>query len=304
MDITYDYYRIFYYVAAYKSFSKAASILGSNQPNISRFISNLEHQLGCSLFVRSHRGIALTPEGEKLYSHVKIAHEQFLAAELELINDKSLEGGFITVSVTEASLHGYLLPILGAFHSTYPGIHLRILNHSTPQAIHALKDNLADIAVVTTPADFTPPLKETCLRTFQDILVGSSRYAFLGGSPRPLSELARYPFVCLGRDTTTYEFFSEFFLKYGLVLKPDIEAATSDQLLPMVENHLGIGFIPEYFVQPSLDAGVVFSLPILEPVPKRCICLVENTSRHLSIAANAMKKMILSHTGDGGEKQT
>ncbi|WP_336624238.1 LysR family transcriptional regulator [Clostridium boliviensis] len=49
---------------------------------MSRFINNLEHQLGCKLFVRSNRGISLTPEGEKLYSHVKIAQEQFRAAEV------------------------------------------------------------------------------------------------------------------------------------------------------------------------------------------------------------------------------
>ena len=44
MEITYDYYRIFYYVAKYKSFSKAATILMGSQPNISRFMSNLESQ--------------------------------------------------------------------------------------------------------------------------------------------------------------------------------------------------------------------------------------------------------------------
>ena len=31
-----DYYRIFYYVAQYKSFSKAAEVMGNNQPNITR----------------------------------------------------------------------------------------------------------------------------------------------------------------------------------------------------------------------------------------------------------------------------
>ena len=55
MEITYDYYRIFYYVAMYKSFSKAAKVLMSNQPNITHFMNNLENQLGCKLFVRSNR---------------------------------------------------------------------------------------------------------------------------------------------------------------------------------------------------------------------------------------------------------
>ena len=53
MNITYDYYRIFYFVAKYQSFTKAANILLSNEPNISRSIRNLEHEFGVSLFIRS-----------------------------------------------------------------------------------------------------------------------------------------------------------------------------------------------------------------------------------------------------------
>lgn len=50
MEITYDYYRIFYYAAKYKSFSKAAEILMSNQPNITHFMNNLENQLVPSFY--------------------------------------------------------------------------------------------------------------------------------------------------------------------------------------------------------------------------------------------------------------
>ena len=42
MEVTYDYYRIFYYAAKYKSFSQAATILMSNQPNVTRAIHNLD----------------------------------------------------------------------------------------------------------------------------------------------------------------------------------------------------------------------------------------------------------------------
>ena len=49
--MTLDYYRIFYYVAKYKSFSKAAQILHNNQPNISRTMNNIESEFGCKLLV-------------------------------------------------------------------------------------------------------------------------------------------------------------------------------------------------------------------------------------------------------------
>jgi len=57
--IPYDYYRIFYYVAQHKSFTKAAEALGNNQPNITRCMNNLEQDLGCKLFIRTNRGLSL-----------------------------------------------------------------------------------------------------------------------------------------------------------------------------------------------------------------------------------------------------
>ena len=68
--MTLDYYRIFYYVARYKSFSNAAEMLGSNQPNITRCMNILENELDCKLLIRSHKGIQLTTEGEHLFRHV------------------------------------------------------------------------------------------------------------------------------------------------------------------------------------------------------------------------------------------
>ncbi len=76
MGANYDCYRIFYYVAKYQSFTKAANILLNGQPNITRSMNNLEHELGCKLFLRTNKGVTLTPEGEKLYSHVAVAYEQ------------------------------------------------------------------------------------------------------------------------------------------------------------------------------------------------------------------------------------
>ena len=66
MDISYDYYRTFYYVAKYKSFTGAAEALLNSQPNITRTMKKLEKELGCTLFVRQRHGIALTPEARSM----------------------------------------------------------------------------------------------------------------------------------------------------------------------------------------------------------------------------------------------
>ena len=44
MDINFEYYKIFYYVAKYCNFTKAARALGNSQPNVTRAMNNLEQQ--------------------------------------------------------------------------------------------------------------------------------------------------------------------------------------------------------------------------------------------------------------------
>ena len=38
MDISFEYYKIFYYVAKYENITKAAMVLKSSQPNVTRII--------------------------------------------------------------------------------------------------------------------------------------------------------------------------------------------------------------------------------------------------------------------------
>lgn len=104
MYINYDYYRVFYYVAKYQSITQAANALMNNQPNVTRTVKNLEHELGCVLFVRSNRGVRLTPEGEQLYAHIKIAVEQIQQGEEELSRNKTLQSGTVSISVSEVAL--------------------------------------------------------------------------------------------------------------------------------------------------------------------------------------------------------
>ena len=56
MDINFEYYKIFYYVAKYCNFTKAARALGNSQPNVTRAMNNLEQQINSILFIRNNRG--------------------------------------------------------------------------------------------------------------------------------------------------------------------------------------------------------------------------------------------------------
>ena len=167
MYVDWEYYKIFYYVAKYQNFTKAARVLGNNQPNITHMMNKLENQLHCVLFIRSNRGVTLTPEGETLYARISSAAVQIQDAEEELSASATFEHGAISISATETALNIYLAQRLREFHAQYPGIRLRISNHSTPQAIQAVKSGEVDFAVVTTPTEADSDLKTVPLMPFK-----------------------------------------------------------------------------------------------------------------------------------------
>ncbi len=292
MNISYEYYRVFYYVAKYKNLTLAADTLHSSQPNISRTIKLLEHNLGCQLLVRSNRGISLTPEGEQLYTHVKIAVEQLQTAEEELKMLTGLHRGVVCVGASETALHLLLLPALKIFKETHPKIRIRIQNHLTIQAIESVKQRVVDFAVVASPADIPDSLRATSLVDFQDILIGGSDFKELSKNPVSLHDIYRYPLVCLSENTMSYRFYEQFYRKNGLFLKPEFEAATTDQILPMVKNNLGLGFFPEKLAKEALIAGEVYPIDLLETIPCREIFLVENKERPLTVTAGALKELL------------
>ena len=294
MYISYDYYRIFYYVAKYGNITQAAKILLNNQPNLTRAIKTLESELGCPLFIRNNRGMKLTPEGERLFEHIRIAFENIEAGEAEIIESRNLEKGTVFVAASEVALHCVLLPVLKQYRTLYPGIRLKISNHSTPQAVDAIKNGIADIAVVTTPTLPSAMIEEVTVRKFHEVAVCSAAFSELLGEKVGFAELLSYPMISLGTQTKSFELYSEFFAEEGLHYHPETEAATADQILPMVKADLGIGFIPREFLQ-----GVegVFVIETEKSLPEREIRIVKRHEQTLSIAAKELERLILKPRG-------
>lgn len=292
MSANFEYYKIFYYVAKYKSITQAANLLMSSQPSISRTIKLLEEELHCNLFVRSQKGVSLTHEGEELYAHVRRACEEIFIGEKSLKDISNLQDGLIRIGASETALHGFLLVKLKSFHSMYPNIKLLIQNVTTPEAIDHLKYGKIDFAIVTSPTDAYTPLEETTLLPFREILIAGRHFRHLRDQVLHLEDLNQYPLISLSRGTTTFAFYEKIFSFHKLYLEPDIEVATTDLILPMVTHDLGIGFIPEEFDARAVKEKEVFEIQVAEEIPPRNICLVENTKYPLSVAAFQLKKIL------------
>ena len=124
------WFRAFECAARHLSFTHAAQELNLTQSAVSQHIRSLEHRFGCMLFVRKHRGIALTDQGRRLLPEVASAISILSTASevFETPTDKRL----LTISVSTSLAQWYLAPRLKHFAQQYPEWGLRIISKVWP----------------------------------------------------------------------------------------------------------------------------------------------------------------------------
>ena len=135
-------------------------------------------------------------------------------------------------------------------------------------------------------------LKMVELKAFYEVLVGGRTFTALASQNLSLKELKNYPLISLSDTSMTRSFYRQFFLEHGAVLKPDTEAATTDQMLTLVKSELGIAFVPEPMAKELLERGELVQLHLQEIIPERSICLVYDRHRPLNTAARKFQQML------------
>ena len=120
MDINYELYKVFYYVAISLSFSDASKQLFISQSAVSQSVKVLEKKLGITLFIRSTKRVQLTPEGETLLRHIEPAMNLIKRGEAQIMEASNLGGGQLRIGASDTICRYYLVPFLNKFHKTYP----------------------------------------------------------------------------------------------------------------------------------------------------------------------------------------
>lgn len=285
MDINLEYYKIFYYVASYKSITIAAEKLSISQPAVSQAVKHLEKDLSCTLFVRTPKGVRMTKEGDMLFSYVQRGYETILSGEKKLLEMLNLEKGEICIGASDMTLQFYLLPYLEQFHEKYPKIRVTVTNAPTPETLKHLADGKIDFGIVSTPIEPHPHLKVTAVKEISDIFVAGKKFEHLKGKQLSYHKLEQYPVMCLEGATSTRRYVEEFLATEGVALKPEFELATSDMLIQFAIRNLGIASVVSEFAAEQMKNGTLFALQFDREIPKRQFCIVADDRVPLSAAA-------------------
>lgn len=297
MNINLEYYKIFYYVASCGGITAAADKLCISQPAVSQSVKQLEKQIGGALFVRTPKGVRLTPEGRTLFGYVRKGYETILLGEEQFRRMNDLENGEIRIGASDMTLKFYLLPFLERFHERHPGIKVIVTNAPTPETLRRLSEGRIDFGVVSSPVEEQPDLVMRPVREIEDVFVAGGRYAALKHRTVPYKELEQVPLICLEKDTSTRRHMDRHLARIGVTLKPEFELATSDMIVQFALRNLGIGCVVRDFAKEYLENGELFEILFERKIPKRRMCVVTARRNPISTAAANLLQLMESETG-------
>lgn len=136
-----DLLRGFVAVTRRMSITRAAEDLCLTQSAVSRQITALEEALGVKLFVREHRSIRLTPQGEHFCQSVERILADLIHA-VELIKGEGQERP-IVIAVSASMSAFWLLPRLAKLRSLHPELNVNIVTDNKYQNLEAEGISLA-----------------------------------------------------------------------------------------------------------------------------------------------------------------
>ena len=294
--INLEYYRVFYYVAKLGSITMAAEELFISQPAVSQAVRHLEDTLGGSLFLRTPKGVRLTPEGEVLYSYVSRGYEYLMQAESKYRELLNLEDGEVRIGASDMTLQFYLLPQLERFHKAYPKIRIQVTNASTPDTLEHLRSGRIDFGAVSSPVTAEKGLKLIPVCGIRDIFMANDRFAGLKGRTVKPSELLEHPIICLERNTSTRRHVDAHFSALGISLGAEFELATSELIVQFALRGLGVGCVVGNFAEKHIASGELFEIMLSKPVPERSICVAYYEEAPMSPAG---RKLLAALIGGG-----
>ena len=290
MDINYELYKVFYFVATSLSFSEASKKLFISQSAVSQSIKTLEKKLGQALFIRSTKKVQLTPAGALLLKHVEPAMNLISRGENQLLDSGTLGLGQLHIGASDTICRYLLVPYLQKYHQLFPSVPIKVTNATSTACVDLLEQRKVDLIVTNFP---NPHLNHSfiqkTIREFSDVFVVNPNFYHFD-EETSFKTINKHPIMMLDRKSTTSEFLHNLFLQHQLELLPEIELSSNDLLIDLAKIGLGIAFVPDYCVDPQNSDLQI--LKTKEKMPARQIVVSANTNLPMSASAEEFLNLL------------
>lgn len=287
--INIELYRIFYTVAINQNITKASKELMISQPAVTTHIKNLEDALGVILFIRTRKGVTLTPIGQKIFLEVKNSLTIIDNIETQIKEYKQNNYGIIRIGISTTLVRLYLMKYLNNFYKDYPNIKIEINTDTTKDNLKLLQNGLLDIVIAKLPENLDKDLNFTKIgETSYEFICNKEIYNKIN-QPIKLKNLLQYPILLQKSPSNSYNSAKKLFKDNNLNVESKLDIGSSSLLIDFTKIGFGIGYITKLYVEKELKNNELF---IINTIPKAPTISFGIITLKNNILPNSCKKFI------------
>ena len=251
------------------SMSRAAKLLNTTQPAISRSIADLEHTIGVRLLDRGRQGAEPTEYGRALLDGGVAMFDDLRQAvkNIEFLADPNV--GEIRIGTHDPLIAGVLPTVFDRLRKQYPGISVQVIPAPTnAQQFRDLRERRIDLVL----GRITPPIEEDIhvevLFHDRAVVVVGPNSKWTGRRKLKLSELSNEPWYLPLPDTPIGSHVADAFRASGAAFPPKgAVRGTSLLACALVPRGPYLGVFPASLLRFVANLPRLKVLPVDLPIP-------------------------------------
>ena len=286
--VTLRQFRYFVAVAESGSVSSASRMLSLAQSALTKSLLELEAELGSALFVRSPKGMTLTPQGHRfLVGARKVIGSVADALRLQAAEAAADISGVLAVGVTSLVAGYYLSELFSRFRRNCPAVEVYVTEDSPRFLEHLLINGELDLAIMVSNALDEPQamVAETLTRSQNRVWLPSNHP--LTAQPEvTLADCAACDQIVLDADRID-ALMKGVWARHQLKPRVILRTSSLEAVRSLVGAGAGIAVLPDFLYRPwTLDAEHVDVRRLRDEVPTVDVGLVWRRGSGLKPAAS------------------
>lgn len=225
--------------------SKAADILCTTQPAISKQIRQLEDHLGVQLLTRSKNRVeGLTAIGEQVLESARVIWGATRDIDRMAGDHRALVAGRLTIATTHTHARYALQEIVQLFTRAQPHVSLHFviaLPSDIPDLVIAGK---ADLGISTASLELPSGIVAMPCYPLPMVLIGQPDHPVFGVSELRMEDIAPYSLITYGDHHVVVQDLRKRFVQAGLRFQAVVCSADVEVMKHYAAAGVGIAFIP------------------------------------------------------------
>lgn len=199
------------------SMGRAAELLNTSQPAVSRAIAALERAVGVPLLQRSRRGVEPTPYGSALARRGLAVFDELGQAVKDIGHLSDPTGGDIEIGASDFVSAGLVTTVIDTLSQHYPRLTFNVLSADAARLAQELRDRKIELFVARIYRSPTDKDIDTSI-LFDDpfVVVADRRHPFTGRRKMKITDLKNERWALPPPNTPAGDFIHETFRDAGM----------------------------------------------------------------------------------------